>query len=38
LAELERRLAALEGAVRTIRLEVEHVQLELLIAISSSRR
>jgi hypothetical protein len=38
LAEVERRLAALEGAVRSLRQETEHVQLDLPIAISSSRR
>lgn len=37
-AEVERRLAAMERAVRTIRQEIEHVQLDLPIAISSGRR
>jgi hypothetical protein len=38
LAEVERRLAALEGAVRRLRPETKHVQLDLPIEISSSRK
>ena len=38
LAEVEQRLAALEGVVRRLRQETEHVQLNLPIEISSSRK
>jgi hypothetical protein len=35
---LERRLAALERAVRNLRQETQHVQLDLPIPISFDRR
>jgi hypothetical protein len=38
LADLERRLAAVERAVRSLRQETEHVQLDLPIQINSCRR
>jgi hypothetical protein len=38
LAEVERRLAALEGTVRRLRQETEDVQLDLPIGIGSSSR
>jgi hypothetical protein len=38
LAEVERRLAALEGAVRKLRQEMEHAELDLPIDTSSGRR
>ncbi len=38
LADLERRLAAMEQAVRGLRQEAEHVRLDLPIEINSDRR
>ena len=38
LADLERRLAAVERAVRSLRQETEHVQLDLPIQIGTGRR
>jgi hypothetical protein len=38
LAELERRLAAVERAVRSIRQETEHVKLDRTIQVISGRR
>ena len=38
LADVERRLAAMEQAVRGLRQEAEHVRLALPITISSGRR
>jgi hypothetical protein len=38
LADVERRLAAMEQAVRGLRQEAEHVRLDLPITISSDRR
>jgi hypothetical protein len=38
LAEVERRLAALEGAVRKLRQEMEHAELDPSIDTSSGRR
>jgi hypothetical protein len=38
LADVERRLAAMERAVRRLRQETEHVQLDLPIGIGSGRR
>jgi hypothetical protein len=38
LADVERRLAVLEGAVRRLRQETEHVKLDLPIEINSGRR
>jgi phosphotransferase system HPr-like phosphotransfer protein len=37
-AEVEQRLAALEGAVPRLQQETEHVQLDLPIEIGSSRK
>jgi hypothetical protein len=38
LADLERRLAAVERAVRSLRQDTEHVQLDLPIQISTGPR